>query len=55
MALYLLAVFLNTVVAMLLHAEVRTASKCECDLSTPARSDLSGYFTQKDTQILSPK
>lgn len=55
-ALNLLAVFLSsrTVVAML-RAEVRAASKCACDLSTPARSDLFGCFKQKDTQNLNPK
>lgn len=54
--LNLLAVFLSSgMVVAMLHAEVRAASKCVCYLSTPARSDLSGYFTQEGTLILNPK
>lgn len=39
----------------MLYGEVRATSMCECDLSTPTRSDLSGYFTEKDTKFLNPK
>lgn len=38
----------------MLHAKVRATNLCECDLSTPTRSDLPCCFTWKETKFLIP-